>query len=48
MADVVGIIAAGRLVREGSMLELLASEGIVHVRVRADEVPVAERRLSVG
>jgi ABC-2 type transport system ATP-binding protein len=45
MADVVGIIAAGRLVREGSMQELLASEGIVHVRVRTDEVPVAAETL---
>jgi ABC-type multidrug transport system ATPase subunit len=45
MADVVGIIAAGRLVREGSMQELLASEGIVHVRVRPDEVPIAAETL---
>jgi ABC-2 type transport system ATP-binding protein len=45
MADVVGIIAAGRLVREGSMKELLASEGIVRVRVRPEEVPVATATL---
>ena len=45
MADVVGIIAAGRLVGEGSMQELLASEGIVHVRVRPDEVPIAAETL---
>ena len=45
MADVVGIIAAGRLVREGSMQELLASEGIVRVRVRPDEVPAAAATL---
>jgi ABC-2 type transport system ATP-binding protein len=45
MADVVGIIAAGRLVREGSMQELLASEGIVRVRVQPEEVPVAAAAL---
>jgi ABC-2 type transport system ATP-binding protein len=45
MADVVGIIAAGRLVREGSMQELLASEGIVRVRVRPEEVPAAAATL---
>jgi ABC-2 type transport system ATP-binding protein len=41
MADVVGIIAAGRLVREGSMRELLATEGVVRVRVEPDEVTAA-------
>jgi ABC-2 type transport system ATP-binding protein len=46
MADVVGIIAAGRLVREGSMQELLASEGIVRVRVRPDEVAAAAATLA--
>ena len=45
MADVVGIIAAGRLVREGSMQELLASEGIVRVRVQPQEVPAAAAAL---
>jgi ABC-2 type transport system ATP-binding protein len=45
MADVVGIIAAGRLVREGSMKALLASEGIVRVRVQPDEVPAAAATL---
>jgi ABC-2 type transport system ATP-binding protein len=45
MADVVGIIAAGRLVREGSMKELLASEGIVRVRVQPDEVAAAAATL---
>jgi ABC-2 type transport system ATP-binding protein len=45
MADVVGIIAAGRLVREGSMQELLASEGIVRVRVQPEEVPAAAAAL---
>ena len=45
MADVVGIIAAGRLVREGSMKELLASEGIVRVRVQPEEIPAAAATL---
>ena len=45
MADVVGIIASGRLVREGSMQELLASEGIVRVRVLPEEVPAAAATL---
>ncbi len=38
LADVVGIIAAGKLVREGTMVELLASEGVVRVQVAPDEV----------
>jgi ABC-2 type transport system ATP-binding protein len=46
MADVVGIIAAGKLVREGSMLDLLASEGIVRVRVQPDEVASAAATLA--
>ena len=41
MADVVGIIAAGRLVREGPMQELLNAEGIVRVRVGVGEVAEA-------
>ena len=41
MADVVGIIASGRLVRESSMKDLLAGEGVVRVQVSAEEVPVA-------
>ena len=45
MADVVGIIAAGRLVREGSMQELLAGEGIVRVRVEPAEVAAAAATL---
>jgi len=36
MADVVGIIAAGRLVREGTMQELLGSQQVVRVRVPRD------------
>ena len=38
MVDVVGIISAGRLVREGPIEELLTAEGTVRVRVRPDEV----------
>ena len=45
MADVVGIIAAGRLVREGSMQELLAGEGVVRVRVEPTEVAAAAAAL---
>lgn len=41
LADVVGIIARGRLVREGPIGSLLAAEGGVRVRVAADEVPRA-------
>ena len=46
MADVVGIIASGRLVREGSMQDLLASEGVVRVRVEPAEVVTATARLA--
>jgi ABC-2 type transport system ATP-binding protein len=45
MADVVGIIAAGRLVREAPMKDLLAGEGVVRVRVEPDEVPAAAAAL---
>jgi ABC-type multidrug transport system ATPase subunit len=38
MVDYIGIIAAGRLVREGPIQELLNAEGTVRVRVRPDEV----------
>jgi ABC-2 type transport system ATP-binding protein len=49
MADVVGIIAAGRLVREGSMRELLRGEGVVRVRVRpTDRARAAELLSSLG
>ena len=46
LADVVGIIAAGRLVREGSMKELLAGEGAVRVRVAPEEVAAAAAALA--
>jgi ABC-2 type transport system ATP-binding protein len=41
LADVVGIIAQGKLVREGAIDELLRAEGTVRVRVAADQVPTA-------
>jgi ABC-2 type transport system ATP-binding protein len=41
MADVIGIIAAGRLVREGPIQELLQAEGTVRVRVPTEQVPQA-------
>jgi ABC-2 type transport system ATP-binding protein len=41
LADVVGIIAAGRLVREGQMEELLLGESVVRVRVAPAEVHAA-------
>ena len=44
MVDIVGIIAAGKLVREGRMSDLLSSEGVVRVRVRPD---VAARAAAV-
>jgi ABC-2 type transport system ATP-binding protein len=41
LVDVVGIIARGRLVREGRIEELLREEGSVRVRVAPSEVPAA-------
>jgi ABC-2 type transport system ATP-binding protein len=38
LADVVGIVAAGRLVREGSMRDLLHGEDVVRVKVAEHEV----------
>ena len=46
LVDVVGIIAAGRLVREGTITELLHDEGIVRVRVAPDEVERASAALA--
>jgi len=47
LADVVGIIARGRLVREGSIATLLREEGSVRIRVDPGEVataaPILER-----
>jgi len=45
LADVVGIIAHGRLVREGPIGSLLAGEGSVRVRVAPEEVSRAVRTL---
>ncbi|MGI8927841.1 MAG: ATP-binding cassette domain-containing protein [Candidatus Limnocylindrales bacterium] len=46
MVDIVGIIASGKLVREGSMSDLLSSEGVVRVRVRPDDVTRASEILA--
>jgi lantibiotic transport system ATP-binding protein len=46
MADVVGIIAAGRLVREGTLDDLLGSEELVRVRVPRESVAAATSVLS--
>jgi ABC-2 type transport system ATP-binding protein len=46
LADIVGIIAAGRLVREGPLEELLTSQGLVRVRVEPDQVPDATAKLA--
>jgi ABC-2 type transport system ATP-binding protein len=45
LADVLGIIAAGRLVREGPIAEMLEGEGVVRVRVAPAELPEARRIL---
>jgi len=45
LADVVGIIARGRLVREGSLDALLTDQGIVRVRVARDEAAAARAAL---
>lgn len=45
LADVVGIIAAGRLVREGTMEQLLRGESVVRVRVAPDEIEPAAAAL---
>jgi ABC-2 type transport system ATP-binding protein len=46
MADVVGIIAAGRLVREGTMSEMLRGEGVVRMRVRPEDAARATELLA--
>ena len=45
LADVIGIIAAGRLVREGPIEQLLLGQGAVRVRVQAGEVDAARAAL---
>ena len=46
LADVVGIIASGRLVREGPMEELLRGESVVRVRVAPGELDAARSVLA--
>jgi len=46
MADVVGIIAAGKLVREGPLKELLAMQDVVKVRVRPNLTDAAIKTLA--
>jgi ABC-2 type transport system ATP-binding protein len=46
LADVVGIIATGRLVREGTLESLLRDEGVVRARVPRDQVAAAREVLS--
>jgi ABC-type multidrug transport system ATPase subunit len=46
LADMVGIIVAGKLVREGSLSELLASTGAIHVKVAPDEAERAAKVLA--
>jgi len=45
LADVVGIIASGRLIREGPIEELLHGGGEVRVRVAADQLDAARAAL---
>jgi ABC-2 type transport system ATP-binding protein len=42
MADVIGIIAGGRLIREGPVRELLESQGVVRIRVEPDQLVAAQ------
>jgi ABC-2 type transport system ATP-binding protein len=46
LADVVGIVAAGRLIREGPIDELLHAEGVVRVRVEPEQVNPARSALA--
>ncbi len=46
LADVIGIIAAGKLVREGPIETLLSAEGRVRVRVQPDEIGRATAALA--
>jgi ABC-2 type transport system ATP-binding protein len=47
LVDVLGIIAAGRIVREGRIEELLQGQGMVRVRVATSEIDSATRVLEV-
>ena len=46
LADIVGIVAAGRLVTQGPLEELLASQAIVRVKVRPEEAAAASAVVS--
>jgi len=48
MADIVGIIAAGRVVREGRVADLLDGSGVVRVRVPSETVAAAAEAISVA
>ena len=45
LADVIGIIAAGRLVREGSLEALLTDQGVVRVRVGREQADATRAAL---
>ncbi len=45
LADVVGIIAAGKLVREGTLESMLSDQGVVRVRVARGDEPAARALL---
>jgi ABC-2 type transport system ATP-binding protein len=45
LADVVGIIAAGRLVREGTLEALLTDQGVVRVRIGREQLDAARAAL---
>jgi ABC-2 type transport system ATP-binding protein len=45
LADVLGIVASGKVVREGPLDQLLQGEGVVRVRVAPGEVAAARRIL---
>src|SRR5262249_31655616 len=46
LADVVGIIAKGRLVREGPLESLLTDQGVVRVRVQREDADAAHAKLA--
>ena len=46
LAEVIGIIASGKLVREGPIEQLLAGQGVVRVRVAPAETEAASRVLA--
>jgi ABC-2 type transport system ATP-binding protein len=46
LAEIVGIVVAGKLVREGPLADLLAGQAVLHVKVRPDEATRAATLLS--